>query len=237
MNKTTVDLSNPTFYAEPDNVLYRFKRKLSYSNILKNISQYLSDDSSQSVLEIGTGSGFLISFLEKSYPNTTFFGLEFDPRLVDLTKSKIKNANIYQGNAENFNLKKDFNLIVSLQVIEHLYKPEDMLNCVSNHLKDQGIFIFTTPNLGCFSDRILKHKWHGYRSDHVSLKSRDHWDDLLEQKGFTKLYSGSTFFSGIPALNILPFGIFNWLLLYLIGSLPWSQGESYIGIFRKNKSI
>jgi hypothetical protein len=112
-----------------------------------------------------------------------------------------------------------------------------MLDCVINHLTDGGVFIFTTPNLGCISDKILKDKWHGYRIDHVSLKSRKEWDKLLKNKGFTKIYTGSTFFSGIPVLNKFPLGIFNWLLLYTIGSLPWSQGESYIGVFRKNKII
>jgi hypothetical protein len=122
---------------------------------------------------------------------------------------------------------------VSLQVIEHLYNPGDMIDCVSNHLTDDGVFIFTTPNLGCISDRIMKDKWHGYRIDHVSLKNRVDWDNYLLNKGFIKLYSGSTFFSGIPILNRVPFGIVNWLLLYFIGSLPWSKGESYIGVFRK----
>jgi hypothetical protein len=66
------------------------------------------------------------------------------------------------------------------------------------------------------------------------LKSRKEWDKLLLEKGFKKIYSGSTFFSGIPILNKLPLGIINWSLLFFIGSLPWSNGESYIGVFKKN---
>jgi SAM-dependent methyltransferase len=234
MNKTTVDLSKPTLYAEPDNYIYRIKRKITYRNVLIIISKYISNEHSKSVLEIGTGSGFLISILENTYPKIIFKGLEYDDRLVELTKTKTIKANIIQGNAESFDLKQKFNLIVSLQVIEHLYNPEAMIDCVSNHLADDGVFILTTPNLGCISDRIMKDKWHGYRLDHVSLKSRKEWDKLLLEKGFKKIYSGSTFFSGIPILNKLPLGIINWSLLFFIGSLPWSNGESYIGVFKKN---
>jgi SAM-dependent methyltransferase len=234
MNKTTVDLSNPTFYAEPDNYFYRLKRRITYRNILKITNNYISNTNNQSVLEIGTGSGFLTSFLEKKYPYITIYGIEYDERLVELTKSKINNCKIVQGNAENFDLKLKFNLIVSLQVIEHLYNPVDMIKSVRNHLAEDGVFLFTTPNLGCVSNKVMKTKWHGYRIDHVSLKSRENWDDLLTKEGFDKIYSGSTFFSGIPVFNKLPFGIINWLLLYFIGSLPWSKGESYVGVFRKS---
>jgi len=235
MTKTTVDLSTPSYYSEPDNLFYRFKRKLTYSNVLKHINYHFIHNSSNSILEVGTGSGFLMSFLEKKYPKASIFGLEYDPRLVELTKSKVTNATINCGNAENFELNKKFDLIVSLQVIEHLYSPGEMLKCVENHLTDNGVFIFTTPNLGCISCRFMKEKWHGYRNDHVSLKSRTEWDEFLVQRGFTKLYSGSTFFTGIPLLNKFPLGVFNWLLLFFIGSLPWSGGESYIGIFKKSK--
>ena len=65
MNKTTVDLSKPSYYSEPDNFFYNFKRKISYVNILRTISKYLKNQNTTSLLEIGTGSGFLTSFLEK----------------------------------------------------------------------------------------------------------------------------------------------------------------------------
>tara|TARA_B110000967_G_C18838227_1_gene537946 strand:+ start:622 stop:1350 length:729 start_codon:yes stop_codon:yes gene_type:complete len=241
MNKTTVDLSKPSYYSEPDNFFYNFKRKISYVNILRTISKNLKDQKTSSLLEIGTGSGFLTSFLEKKYSNISIHGLEYDSRLVELTKSKLSKSIVSQGNAEDFDLSQKFDLIVSLQVIEHLYNPEKMLECVKKHLKDDGVFIFTTPNLGCLSDIVMKEKWHGYRFDHVSLKSRKDWDELLSQNKFQKLYSGSTFFSGIPILNKFPLGIFNWFLLYFVGSLPWSKGESYIGVFRidsnKNRNL
>ena len=236
MNKTTVDLSKPSYYSEPESKLYNAKRKISYTNIFRILSKYVENRKATSLLEIGTGSGFLISFLETKYPNISIQGLEYDPRLVELTTSKLSRSIVSLGDAEAFDLDRKFDVIVSLQVIEHLYDPEKMLDCVNKHLKDDGVFIFTTPNLGCVSSIVMKDKWHGYRVDHVSLKSRRDWDDLLIRKKFQKQYSGSTFFSGIPILNKFPLGIVNWSLLYLFGSLAWSKGESYVGVFKKDDS-
>lgn len=235
MKNVTVDLTKPSYYAEPDNYFYRLKRRITYVSILRIVKRCTKGNKSGRLLEIGTGSGFLISLLEQNYPQMAISGLEYDSRLVELTNSKLKKSFVHQGNAESFNLDSSFDLIVSLQVIEHLYSPESMIDCVLEHLNNGGIFIFTTPNLGCLSNKVMKDKWHGYRIDHVSLKSRTEWDELLLSKGFEKIYSGSTFFTGIPMFNKLPFGIFNWLLLYFIGSMPWSRGESYVGVFKKNK--
>jgi len=232
MKNVTVDLSSPSHYEESDSKYYRFKRKLTLKPILKIIRTSLSSPIF-SLLEIGTGAGYLISFLESEFPRAKLTGLEFDIRLVSLTKSKVKNAKIVQGNAEDFDFNNEtFDIIVSLQVIEHLYRPELMLASVKKHLKSQGIFIFTTPNLGSCSAKLMKDKWHGYREDHVSLKKFGEWSDFMEKNGFTPMYCGSTFFSGIPVLNKFPFGILNWSLLFFIGSMKWKHGESFVGIFR-----
>lgn len=233
MENVTVDINNPTPYIENDSIFYRFKRKLTLGPVLRKIRKIIPKNKIFSLLEIGTGSGFLISFLESEFPKASFTGLEYDSRLVELSKNKVKNANIIQGNAENFDFKDSkFDVIVSLQVIEHLYKPELMLSAVKKHLNQNGIFILTTPNLESLSARFMKNKWHGYRTDHVSLKSYTDWKVYIEQSGFTSIYCGSTFFTGIPVLNKLPLGLINWALLFFFGSVNWKHGESFIGIFK-----
>ena len=233
----SVDLDTDTLYSEPDTRIYRFKRKLMYSNLLKIIHRQIGKRDSANILEVGTGSGFLISFLENKYPHFSLQGLEYDPRLVRLTNSKLIRSNVVQGNAEDFHNLGSFDLVVSSQVIEHLYNPENFALSVKNVLSENGILVFTTPNLDCLSKRLLGSTWHGYRQDHVSLKSRKEWDKMMTDFGFEILYSGSTFFSGIPVLNKLPFGIINWLLLYFFGSLRWNLGESYVGVFKISSKI
>lgn len=236
MENTTVNLSNPSLYAEKDSKLYRFKRKLTYSSIFKIIKNIFKQDQQFSLLEIGTGAGFFITFLETKFPNAKLTGIEYDPRLVELTQKKVRNAEVIQGNAESFyfeNLK--FDIIVSFQVIEHLYHPEKMIECVKESLREGGFFVFTTPNLSGLGAMIMKGKWHGYREDHVSLKGYDDWAVMLEKYGFDVVYTGSTFFSGIPFLNKFPLGVLNWGLLFVLGHLKWKKGESFIGVFKLKK--
>ncbi|MDE3236497.1 MAG: class I SAM-dependent methyltransferase [Bacteroidota bacterium] len=236
MNKVTVDLQKPSFYAEADSKFYRFKRRLTYKSILRIIRKAFKKDQKFSLLEVGTGSGFFITFMEMEFPNARLTGIEYDPRLVGLTQKKVRNAEIMQGNAESFSFENiKFDIIVSFQVIEHLYYPEKMIECVKESLREGGLFVFTTPNLSGLGATIMKDKWHGYREDHVSLKGYDDWKVMLEKHGFDVIYTGSTFFSGIPFLNKFPLGFLNWGLLFTLGHLRWKKGESFIGVFKLKK--
>lgn len=234
--KVSVNTEIPSPYIEKKGGLYRMKRKLTYAFAFRLLSKHLNKRQELQVLEIGTGSGFFLDFAHRQFPNARFSGVEYDQRLMAETASRAPHANLIQGNAENFDLGRgQYDLVVSFQVIEHLYSPGAMLDNVRTHLKPGGIFLVTTPNLSGLGARWMKGKWHGYRDDHVSLKGKDEWDSLIVSHGFSPLYSGSTFFSGVPVLNKLPLGIVNWLLLVAFGSLRWSVGESYVGVFKSKQ--
>ena len=235
MSKTSVDLKNPSPYIESDNRFHRIKRKLTYSFAFRLLNKFMLYKENLSLLEIGTGSGFFLDFCRDEFKGVALFGLEYDERLLEVTKARVPSAVCMQGNAESFEFERPefFDVIVSFQVIEHLYEPKSMLILVHKYLKRGGLFIVTTPNLDGYGAKLLGDRWHGYRDDHVSLKGMNAWNELISSSGFECLYSGSTFFSGIPWANRLPLGILNWLLLFIFGSLRWNRGESYVGVFRR----
>lgn len=229
----SVNTNIPSPYIENRGRLYRFKRRLTYSFAFRLLNKFLHQHKFIDILEIGTGSGFFIEFAQEKFPNSRFTGVEYDERLLKETALRAPNASLVQGNAENFQLGgKKFDLVVSFQVIEHLYEPGAMLLNAKSHLKPGGLLLITTPNLNGLGARWMREKWHGFREDHVSLKGKEEWDEFIVSHGFEPLYTGTTFFSGIPVLNSFPLGIFNWLLLLIFGSARWSAGEAYVGIFK-----
>lgn len=232
MKKVSVDLNSPSPYIETGSFFYKIKRRLTYAFAIRAITRIKRKEDEFSLLEIGTGSGYFLSFINSEFPRATLSGIEYDPRLLEVTKEKVPFANCLKGDAELFDFGNEkFDVIVSFQVIEHLYDPGAMLDRVKNHLKPNGIFIVSTPNLNGLGARIMGKRWHGYRDDHVSLKGYNEWRALLERSGFATIYCGSTFFSGIPILNRFPLGIINWMLLAIFGTARWQHGESFVGIF------
>ena len=233
MKKVSVDLKKDSFYIEKDSFLHRFKRSLTYKHPLKLIRKYAQHNNRLSALEIGVGSGYFLHFFKLAFPDSNIIGLEYDNRNIDVAiKNNLQKIDIFQGNAEDFSYEEKFNLIVSFQVIENLYDSNGMLKNIKKHLSDDGIAIITTPNLDGLGASLMKGSWSGYREDHVNLKGCDDWVSDIKDQGFEILYSGSTFFSGIPILNKIPLGIFNWVLLFIFGSLKWGKGESFVCVFK-----
>lgn len=234
MERVSVDLTVASPYIEKASRFYRLKRFFTYRVIFRLIGRCFGGTLPKKVLEIGIGSGFFLSFAKVKFPSAEFTGFEYDQRLIDESSSRAPFVRFVQGNAEKFDLLPErFDLIVSLQVVEHLYEPPRMLSCVLQHLSEDGIFILTTPNLCGLGAKLMGARWQGFRSDHVSLKGIGEWAALLESSGFEILYSGSTFFSGIPAFSRLPLVLVNWLLLILFGSFRWRHGESCVFVVRR----
>tara|TARA_B100000886_G_scaffold338880_1_gene302772 strand:- start:1314 stop:2126 length:813 start_codon:yes stop_codon:yes gene_type:complete len=118
------------------------------------INQYCSEIKNQgSVLEIGCGSGILLSILSEKFQDLNFEGIEpfgdgFNKlkTLNEIIKSKgieIKNTSY-----EEFVTKKKYNLIFCINVFEHITDWRHFLLRVEKFLKRNGKIIILCPNYG-----------------------------------------------------------------------------------------
>ena len=70
---------------------------------------------------------------------------------LDLSESKVSFLqqhgipNLHVGDAESFDLQKQFDTIVAGELIEHLGRPLDLLARARDHLKPDGRLLITTP--------------------------------------------------------------------------------------------
>ena len=241
VRKVSIDSNKPSYYHAPTpnsikGQLHRLKMRLSFNQYKSMLGNYtnISGTSNSKILEIGIGPGYLLSFLESWFPKSTITGFEYDSRLIDEAKQRTSRTKFVQGNAEELYFPDDqFDAVISLHLVEHLYHPDQMVEAVKQILKKEGIFILATPNLGGFGAKLMGNKWHGYRDDHVSLKSASEWSQLLEASGFIIIKESTTLFSGIPLLRIPPLGLINSALLLAFGSFSWKYGEAVVILARK----
>lgn len=230
--ETTIDFNEDTFYRESLNARQLFFRKLTYRDIFRKLRRYNKRDVN-SVLEVGSGSGFFVRFFSERFPNSETVSIEYDHRLHEVIKQNSPRTEVHSKNAEDFDFGRKFDLIVSTHVIEHLYNPEKMVACVSQHLNKDGLLILTTPNNDGFGHLIHGDNWNGIRDDHVSLFNLPELVALVSEHGFDIQYAGSSFFSGVKLMRKVPFRFLNDLLLVLFGSLRWTRGEALMIVARK----
>jgi len=117
-----------------------------------HISELLEKTNTKAdILEIGCGSGILLSLCHEQFPEKNYVGLEpfgsgFDS-LKTLNRAVQENR-IHINNIpyENYHTEKKFDLIFAINVFEHLDDWKHNLKWVSNHLKTGGKFITLHPN-------------------------------------------------------------------------------------------
>lgn len=161
------------------NLINRFIRKLAL----------LSD--STMVLDVGCGGGALLSSLQGC---RKLFGLE--PSIQGAIQSAAKTrARIVRGNAEDLPFKKGhFDILTSLDTIEHVDDDSKALRNFHHVLNDKGIVVLTVPAfkfLWSPRDVLLGHK---RRYTAAGLKL------LLKKVGFKIIkcsYINSFYFPGL----------------------------------------
>jgi 2-polyprenyl-3-methyl-5-hydroxy-6-metoxy-1,4-benzoquinol methylase len=192
----------------------------------------LSTTAAVAILDIGCGPGYFLREARRWFPKSSITGLDSEFALFDWVG--IADATLVQGTAERLPFaEQTFDIVACLQVLEHVGNPDAALAEMHRVLKPGGFACVATPNTASWSARVAGRRWHGYRDDHISLRSAGEWRKALNAAGFDIVDDGTTLFSGMPIMRWPPLILVSWIPLYLFGSFHWNGGESYVAFCRK----
>ncbi|MBI1978605.1 MAG: class I SAM-dependent methyltransferase [Candidatus Aenigmarchaeota archaeon] len=103
----------------------------------------------KNILDVGA-SVFTINLLKKYFPDASIQGINIEI----IPRDKIPEITL--GNAESLAFKDNsFDLIFSVETLEHVIYPNKFIEEVKRVLKPGGDIILDTPNLNSWSNRIL----------------------------------------------------------------------------------
>jgi len=100
-------------------------------------------------LEVGCGTGFVISHLANQFPNTKFTGSEIYLEGIKFAKERNDLIEFIQLDATHIPFKNKYSIIGAFDVIEHIENDELVLKNMYNAIKPNGGIILTVP----------QHKW------------------------------------------------------------------------------
>ena len=183
------------------------------------------------ILDVGCGLGFFIKTLQEKKPAWSSLGYEMSERAVKFGKEKNHLSNIYSGLVQNSGIEKNSLDIITLwDVIEHIPKPQPLLEYLFSILKPGGILFVQTPNVPIQLWKArLKVLLKGMKEGVHYLEAKDHINDyststlnLLANKTG---YSGTSYFIMKPILSVAgsknPLGVLFKLLYYRISKIIW----------------
>ncbi len=219
--------------------LYEFKSDDYFSAARKEILSLMPTFSDR-VLEIGCGSGQTLQLIKHLKLCKYTVGIE-------LFEQAAKNANarvdrVYQLDIEKEGAPIDlgqFDLILILDVLEHLVDPWTVLNRIkSNHLKADGKIIISLPNVRHVTSTLpllingeFEYKERGILDKtHLRFFTRKSGEKMLEQAGLKieKIKRTSLDWSlKSGKLNFLTLGLFSDFLTSQYIYLTTAENKSY----------
>ena len=105
------------------------------------------------ILDLGCGGGLTCEPLSRLKANVT--GIDFVKENIDVAKDHAFKANLnikyIHTDLESLNTKKKYDLILMLELIEHLDNWKQQIIQIKKHLKPSGTIIFSSINKTLFS--------------------------------------------------------------------------------------
>ena len=127
------------------NSYYGFARPDVIAAIIKNKL------STGKVLEIGCAGGATGKAIKEKLPVQSYVGIELSQEAADIAKNHLDRvivANIEETDLAEHGLKPgEFDLLLALDVLEHLYNPWDILAELSSYVKLGGYVVASLPNI------------------------------------------------------------------------------------------
>jgi SAM-dependent methyltransferase len=140
--------------------VHRLKDRLDHGRFRRILRRL--PGSSLSVLDVGGGDGWTLSVLRGLDPRVRHSQVvDLDPAAGEFARRQ--GHEYFCGRIEDFETDQSFDLILLLNLIEHVAEPRRVLAKVHDWLKPDGIALVKTPNIDSLDARIFRHRdWGGY---------------------------------------------------------------------------
>ncbi len=134
--------------------------------------------------EVGCGTGFVLSGIEKAFPDLDLYGSEIFKEGLEFAKKRTK-AKFFQMDARLIPFKEEFDVMGAFDVLEHIKEDEEVLEQMYKAIKPGGGLILTVPQHKFLWSKVDEVSFHKRRYGINELKTK------IENAGFKVLTSTS----------------------------------------------
>jgi trans-aconitate methyltransferase len=150
----------------------------------------------KSFLEIGCGTGFVISAISKQFPEARLLGSEYFEEGLLYARQRLPSAKFTQMDARCIPYESELDAIGAFDVLEHIEEDELVLQQICKALKPGGVVLLTVP----------QHRWLWSVVDDYACHVRRYGANELHEKvcraGFEIVRSTSFVSTLLPAMYL-----------------------------------
>ncbi|MBO4493557.1 MAG: class I SAM-dependent methyltransferase [Ruminococcus sp.] len=168
-----------------------YDRQTQDSSHIESIIDILPIKNGMSILDLGTGSGYLAFALANRYPDVSFTGLDIVEKALEQNRKRTEQEGLknlifssYDGISFPFE-KGSFDMVVSRYSLHHFPDIHKSLSEVHRVLADKGCFFISDPSpnendTSGFVDKYMQLKPDG----HIRFYTLAEWNKLCREHDF-----------------------------------------------------
>ena len=133
---------------EAGNFWFRARNRL----IVWAIQHYFAH--ATSILEIGCGTGFVLSGIHRAFPNLALSGSEVACEGLAFAARRVPGVSLFQMDARRIPFSDEFDVVGAFDVIEHIHEDEQVLGEMYRSVRNGGGIIITVPQHSFLWSRV-----------------------------------------------------------------------------------
>lgn len=140
---------------EEESFWYRGRKEL----IIWAVAHYFPN--ATEMLEIGSGTGFILSEIQKSSPSLRLLAGDIYLEGLKYVKTRVRDVSLYQFDIRNIPFNQELNIIGAFDVLEHVQEDQQGLNQMFQAIRYPGGIVLTVPQhpfLWSSMDERCQHK-------------------------------------------------------------------------------
>lgn len=124
---------------EADHFWFRARNRL----IIWALNTYFTN--AKSFLEVGCGTGFVLSGVARARPDLAVYGSEIYARALPIAAQRAPRATLFQMDARVLPFAEEFDVIGAFDVLEHIEEDEEVLHQIYRGTRTGGGIVLTVP--------------------------------------------------------------------------------------------
>jgi ubiquinone/menaquinone biosynthesis C-methylase UbiE len=225
----------PTYLGDTERTLDEFlsgrlQQSRSWKKEVEKVDLVQGFVSGGRILDVGCGDGKFLWALDSRRWNRT--GVEFSEETVRLVNGRIDNLKLVEGDIFSSELRENtFDVVTLWHVLEHLPRPQEVLERVRRLLSPGGWVLISLPNLNSLQARLFRRYWYAFDDvpRHLYHFAPRPLEILLQEKGFQELEH--RFFSPIVNIHCLKYSLINWSESRFGSRLPYYLLKPWLMLF------
>lgn len=180
---------------------------------VKYVIKRIEHKNMKSILEIGCAYGFFGEVLRSFVPEAKYLGIDISDQAIKYASDILK-LSVARTDYLNFKDRREYTDVFMWDVIEHLPRPDLILEKVYTEIVPGGRLFITTGDIDTLIPKIWKEKWRMiHPPTHLHYFSRKTLNQLLNNKGFRITdISYPTIYRGIKQI---------FYSLFILRKNPW----------------